>query len=102
MGWNILYLSVTSIWSNVSFKDIIPLLIFCLSTDVSGVGVNVPYYYCVAVNLTIRRKGKGLATGAQECRMPHVEITHSEGGKAEGWRTGPWVILQHEGGRAWV
>ena len=38
--WNVLCMSVMSIWSNVSFKDIVSLLIFCpddLSTYVSGV-----------------------------------------------------------------
>ena len=39
-GWNVLDISVRSIWSNVSFKTTVSLLIFCLddlSIDVSGV-----------------------------------------------------------------
>ena len=39
-GWNVLYISVKSIWSNVSFKADGSLLIFCqddLSIDISGV-----------------------------------------------------------------
>ena len=39
-GWNVLCLSVKSIWSNVSFKASVSLFIFCLndlSIDVSGV-----------------------------------------------------------------
>lgn len=39
LGWNVLNTSVKSIWSSVSFKAIVYLLIFCLddlSIDVSG------------------------------------------------------------------
>ena len=39
-GWNILYLSIKSIQSNVSFKANVSLLIFCLDDlpiDISGV-----------------------------------------------------------------
>ena len=39
-GWNVLYISIKFIWSNVSFKVSVSLLIFCLddlSIDVSGV-----------------------------------------------------------------
>ena len=40
LEWNILYISVKSIWINVSFKANVSLSIFCLndlSTDVNGV-----------------------------------------------------------------
>ena len=30
LGWNVLYISMRSIWSNVSFKALVSLLIFCL------------------------------------------------------------------------
>ena len=30
LGWNVLNISVKSIWSSVSFKAIVSLLIFCL------------------------------------------------------------------------
>ena len=39
LGWNVLYISITSNWSIVSFKVCVSLLIFCLvylSTGVSG------------------------------------------------------------------
>ena len=39
-GWNVLYTSIKSIWSKVSFKVDVSILIFCLddlSIDVSGV-----------------------------------------------------------------
>ena len=54
-GWSILHISINSIWSNVSFKASVSLLIFCLnhlSIDVSG-GVKVPYYYCITVNFSL-------------------------------------------------
>ena len=40
LGWNVLDISVRFVWSNVSFKTTVSLLIFCLgylSIDVSGV-----------------------------------------------------------------
>ena len=40
LGWNVLNISVKSIWSSVSLKAIVSLLIFCLydlAIDVSGV-----------------------------------------------------------------
>ena len=40
LGWNALNISVKSIWSSVSFKALVSLLIFCLddlSVGVSGV-----------------------------------------------------------------
>ena len=48
LEWKVLQILVMSIWSSVSFKACVPLLIFCLddlSTDVSG-GVKAPHYDC--------------------------------------------------------
>ena len=52
LKWNVLNISVMPMWSNMSFKAFISLLIFCLddlSISVRG-DVKVPYYYCIIVN----------------------------------------------------
>ena len=36
-GWNVLYISVKSLWSNMSFKDSVSMLIFCLDDLTIGV-----------------------------------------------------------------
>lgn len=49
--WNVLYISTKSIWSNMSFKACVSLLIFCLddlSVDVWG--VKFLHSYCVFVD----------------------------------------------------
>ena len=51
LGWNVLYISIRSNWSILSFEVCVSLLIFCLvdlSIGVSG-GIKVSHYYCVTV-----------------------------------------------------
>ena len=54
MSYTINYIYIVYIWSTVSFKVIVSLLIFCLDDlliDVSGV-IKIYYYYCISFNFS--------------------------------------------------
>ena len=54
-GWNVLYISIKFIWSNMLLKANASFLIFCLddlSTDVSGILTSLTYY-CIPVNFSL-------------------------------------------------
>ena len=48
LGWNVLNISVKSIWSSVSFKAVDFLLRY--SVNCCNWGVEVPYYYGIIIN----------------------------------------------------
>ena len=46
LGCNVLYISMRSTWSSMSFKALVSLLIFCLGDLAIAEGsVEVPYYF---------------------------------------------------------